>query len=126
LNEFVALRHKCQIRYDELLKDLPITTPYQDLNSFSALHLYPIKIQTDKVKNTRKEIFETLRNNDIGVNVHYIPVHTQPYYENMGFKKGSYPNAESYYESAISIPIFQGLTIKMQDEVVNVLKKVLS
>ena len=126
LNEFIALRHKCQIRYDELLKDLPITTPYQDLNSFSALHLYPIKIQTDKVKNTRKEIFETLRNNDIGVNVHYIPVHTQPYYENMGFKKGSYPNAESYYESAISIPIFQGLTIKMQDEVVNVLKKVLS
>jgi len=125
LNEFIALRHKCQIRYDELLKDLPITTPYQDLNSFSALHLYPIKIQTDKVKNTRKEIFETLRNNDIGVNVHYIPVHTQPYYENMGFKKGSYPNAESYYESAISIPIFQGLTIKMQDEVVNVLKQVL-
>jgi UDP-4-amino-4,6-dideoxy-N-acetyl-beta-L-altrosamine transaminase len=126
LNEFVAFRHKCQIRYDELLKDLPITTPYQDLNSFSALHLYPIKIQIDKVKNTKKEIFEALRKNDIGVNVHYIPVHTQPYYENMGFKKGDYPNAESYYKSAISIPIFQGLTIEMQDEVVNVLKKVLA
>ena len=126
LDEFVALRHKCQIRYDELLKDLPITTPYQDLNSYSALHLYPIKIQIDKVKSTRKEIFKALRKNDIGVNVHYIPVYTQPYYENMGFQKGDYPSTESYYENAISIPIFQGLTIEMQDEVVNVLKKVLA
>jgi UDP-4-amino-4,6-dideoxy-N-acetyl-beta-L-altrosamine transaminase len=126
LDEFVTLRHKCQKRYDELLKNLPITTPYQDLDSYSALHLYPIKIQTDQVKSTRKEIFEALRRNDIGVNVHYIPIHTQPYYENMGFKKGDYPNAENYYENTISIPIFQRLTIEMQDEVVNVLKKVLT
>jgi dTDP-4-amino-4,6-dideoxygalactose transaminase len=108
------------------LKNLPVIAPYQDLDGYSALHLYPIQIQTDKVKSTRKEIFEALRKNDIGVNAHYIPVHTQPYYENMGFKKGDYPNAESYYKSAISIPIFQGLTIEMQDEVVNVLKKVLA
>ena len=125
LDEFVALRHKCQIRYDELLKGLPITLPYQDLNSYSALHLYPIQIKTNKLRSTKKKIFEALRKNNIGVSVHYIPVHTQPYYENMGFKKGEYPNAESYYESTISIPMFQGLTIKMQDEVVNVLKKVL-
>ncbi len=125
LDEFVALRHKCQKRYDKLLKNLPIITPYQDLGGYSALHLYPIQIQTGKVKRTRKEIFETLRKNNIGVNVHYIPVHTQPYYENMGFKKGDYPNAESYYKGAISIPIFQGLTIEMQDKVVNVLKQVL-
>lgn len=125
LDEFVALRHKRQIRYDELLKGLPITLPFQDLNSYSALHLYPIQIKTNKLRSTRKEIFEALRKNNIGVSVHYIPVHTQPYYENMGFKKGDYPNAESYYESTISIPMFQGLTIKMQDEVVNVLKKVL-
>jgi UDP-4-amino-4,6-dideoxy-N-acetyl-beta-L-altrosamine transaminase len=125
LDEFVAMRHQLQKRYDELLEDLPITTPYQDLNSYSALHLYPIQIQTDKVKSTRKEIFEALRASGIGANIHYIPVHTQPYYENMGFKKGDYPNAESYYESVISIPMFQGLTIEMQDEVLNVLKKVL-
>ena len=81
LDEFVALRHERQKRYDELLKKLPIIVPYQDLNSYSALHLYPIQIQTDIVKNTRKEIFEALRKNDIGVNVHYIPVHTQSYYE---------------------------------------------
>jgi len=125
LDEFVALRHKCQVRYDELLIDLSITTPYQDLNSYSALHLYPIKIQIDKVKSTRKEIFEALWKNDIGVNVHYIPVHTQPYYENMGFKKGDFPNAESYYESAISIPLFHVMTFEQQDQVVAALEKVL-
>ena len=125
LDEFVTLRHKHQKRYDELLKNLPVIAPYQDLDSYSALHLYPIKIQIDKLKSTRKEIFKALRKNDIGVNVHYIPVHTQPYYENMGFRKGDFPNAENYYESTISIPIFQGLTIKMQDEVLNALKKVL-
>ena len=125
LDEFVALRHKCQIRYDELLIDLSITTPYQDLNSYSALHLYPIRIQIDKVKSTRKEIFEALRKNDIGVNVHYIPVHTQPYYENMGFRKGDYPNAENYYESAISIPLFHVMTFEQQDQVIAALEKVL-
>jgi len=125
LDEFVTKRHKLQERYDLLLEDLPITKPYQDKDSYSALHLYPIKIQTGKVKSTRKEIFAALRKNNIGVNVHYIPIHTQPYYENMGFRKGDYPNAEHYYESIISIPIFQGLTIEMQDEVVNILKKVI-
>jgi UDP-4-amino-4,6-dideoxy-N-acetyl-beta-L-altrosamine transaminase len=125
LDEFVAARHQHSKRYDELLKELPVIVPHQDLDGYSALHLYPIQIQVDKLNSTRKEIFNALRENNIGVNVHYIPVHTQPYYENMGFKKGDYPNVESYYESAISIPIFQGLTIEMQDEVVNVLKEVL-
>ena len=125
LDEFVALRHEHQKRYDELLKKLPIIVPYQDLNSYSALHLYPIQIQTDIVKNTRKEIFEALRKNDIGVNVHYIPVHTQPYYENIGFKKGDFPNAESYYESAISIPLFHAMTFEQLDQVIVALEKVL-
>jgi len=125
LDKFVSMRHQCQIRYDELLKGLPVVVPYQSLDSYSALHLYPIQIKLDKIKRTHHEVFQALRENDIGVNVHYIPVHTQPYYEDMRFKKGDYPNAESYYESAISIPMFQGLTIEMQDEVINVLKKVL-
>ena len=125
IDEFVTLRHKRQKRYDELLKNLPVITPYQDMDSYSALHLYPIQIQTDKVKNTRKEIFQELRKNDIGVNVHYIPVHTQPYYENMGFKKGDFPNAERYYKSAISIPLFHAMTFDQQDQVVTALEKVL-
>jgi len=125
LDEFVTLRHKHQKRYDELLKNLPVVVPYQDMGNYSALHLYPIQIQTDIVKNTRKEIFEALRKNDIGVNVHYIPIHTQPYYENMGFRKGDYPNAENYYESAISIPLFHTMTLDQQDQVVVALKKIL-
>ncbi len=125
LDEFVTLRHKRQKRYDELLKNLPVVTPYKDMDSYSALHLYPIQIQTDKVKNTRKEIFEALRKNNIGVNVHYIPVHTQPYYENIGFKKGDFPNAESYYKSAISIPLFHAMTFEQQDQVIMALEKVL-
>jgi UDP-4-amino-4,6-dideoxy-N-acetyl-beta-L-altrosamine transaminase len=125
LDEFITLRHKRQKRYDEFLKNLPVITPYQDLDSYSALHLYPIQIQTDKVKNTRKEIFEALRKNNIGVNVHYIPVHTQPYYENIGFKKGDFRNAESYYESAISIPLFHAMTFEQQDQVIVALEKVL-
>ena len=125
LDEFVTLRHKHQKRYNELLKNLPVITPYQDMDSYSALHLYPIQIQTDKVKSTRKEIFKALRKNDIGVNVHYIPVHTQPYYENKGFKKGDFPNAESYYESAISIPLFHAMTFEQQDQVIVALEKVL-
>ena len=108
-----------------ILKNLDIIRPYQDINSYSALHLYPIQIKADKVKNTRKEIFEALRKNDVGVNVHYIPVHTHPYYEEMGFKKGDFLNAESFYENVISIPMFQGLTIEMQDKVVEILKKFL-
>jgi len=125
IDEFVTLRHKRQKRYDELLKNLPVITPYQDMDSYSALHLHPIQIQTDKVKSTRKEIFKALRKNDIGVNVHYIPVHTQPYYENIGFKKGDFPNAESYYESAISIPLFHAMTFEQQDQVIVALEKVL-
>jgi UDP-4-amino-4,6-dideoxy-N-acetyl-beta-L-altrosamine transaminase len=125
LDEFVDMRHEYQKRYDELLRRLPIVTPYQDLDSYSALHLYPIQIQRNKVKNTRKEIFEALRAAGVGVNVHYIPVHTQPYYKNIGFGEGDYPNAERYYENAISIPIFHTMTKGQQDEVCDLLKKVL-
>ena len=124
LDEFIVKRHKLQERYDLLLEDLPIIKPYQDKDSYSALHLYPIKIQANKVKNTKKEIFEALRKNGISVSVHYIPVHTQPYYENIGFKKGCYPNAEAYYDSAISIPLFSQMSVIQQDMVVKNLKKI--
>ena len=126
LDEFVAMRHIRQKRYNELLKDFPVIVPYQSSHSYSALHLYPIQIDTNKVKKTRAEIFKELRDNGIGVNIHYIPIHLQPYFEKIGFAKGSFPNAENYYESALSIPMFQGLTIEMQDEVVSVLKKILT
>ena len=125
LDEFVALRHQHQVRYDELLKGLPIVVPYQSLDSYSALHLYPIQLELENISKSHTQVFDELRQKDLGVNLHYIPVHIQPYYEKMGFSLGDFPEAEKYYGRAISIPIFQGLTIEMQDGVVNALKKVL-
>lgn len=125
LDDFVATRHQLQQRYDELLKDLPVITPYQPPKAYSALHLYPIQIELDKVSKTHKQIFEELRQNDIGVNVHYIPVHIQPYYQSMGFKQGDFPGAEYYYCRAISLPMYCQLTHQQQDKVVGILEKTL-
>ena len=125
LDEFIFKRHALQKRYDLLLSDLPIITPYQDKDSYSALHLYPIQIDLNKVSKDREQIFNELRENGVGVNVHYIPIHTQPYYLQFGFKKGDFPNAESYYSVAISIPLFYAMTVKQQDDVIDALKRVL-
>jgi len=124
LNEFVDRRHKLRERYDLLLDSLPMIKPYQDEDCYSALHLYPIQIDASKTTKKRKEIFNKLRENGIGVNVHYIPVHTQPYYQQLGFKSGDFPNAESYYSNTISLPIFYSMTNKQQDEVVLMLKEI--
>ena len=125
LDEFVAKRHIIQERYDSILSDLPIIKPYQDKDSYSALHLYPIQIDLNKVSKNRKQIFNMLREHGVGVNVHYIPIHTQPYYQQFGFQEGDFPNSESYYNRAISIPLFHTITVEQQDKVANVLQKVL-
>ena len=120
LDTFIARRHQLAKRYDELLKDLPIILPTRHPENGSALHLYPIQIKADSGK-TRKQVFDHLRANDIGVNVHYIPVHTQPYYQAMGFATGDFPNSEAYYQAAISLPLYYDLTEAEQDTVVAVL-----
>lgn len=120
LDTFVARRHQLAKRYDELLKDLPIILPTRHPENGSALHLYPIQVKADSGK-TRKQVFDHLRANDIGVNVHYIPVHTQPYYQAMGFATGDFPNSEAYYQAAISLPLYYDLTEAEQDTVVAVL-----
>lgn len=125
LDGFVATRHQLQQRYDKLLQSLPIVTPHQFTDSYSALHLYPIQLQLEKIRKTHAEVFNELRENGIGVNLHYIPVHTHPYYQNIGFKQGDFPNAEAYYQRAISIPLYSGLSFDMQGQVVEVLKKVI-
>lgn len=125
LDEFITNRHTLQERYDQLLSNLPIVKPYQNQDSFSALHLYPIQVDLNVVDKSRQQVFDELRKNGIGVNVHYIPLHTQPYYQNMGFIKGDFPNSENYYENAISLPIFQRMTFEQQNEVVKVLKDIL-
>lgn len=125
LNEFVTARHQLAIRYNELLKDLPIVLPHQLENTYSGLHLYVIRLKLDRVTATHEEVFNELRNQGIGVNIHYIPVHTQPYYRNMGFQIGDFPNAEKYYSEAISIPMYHAMTLEEQNEVVKALEKAL-
>jgi UDP-4-amino-4,6-dideoxy-N-acetyl-beta-L-altrosamine transaminase len=126
LDAFVARRHKLAQRYDQLLASLPVTTPWQHPDSYSGLHLYVVRLQLDKITKTHRQVFELLREQGIGVNLHYIPVHTQPYYQRMGFKVGDYPQAERYYAEAISLPMFQTLTDGQQDQVVEVLRGVLA
>lgn len=126
LDEFVAIRHVLQERYHELLKELPVIVPHQFKDSYSGLHLYPIQLKLEQTSKTHAEVFSELRENGLGVNLHYIPVHSQPYYEQMGFKRGDFPNAEHYYSRAISIPLYHGLSFEEQEQVVVILKKVLS
>lgn len=122
LDAFVARRHELASRYDELLADMPVTTPWQHPDSYSGLHLYVIRLQLDNIRKTHRQVFESLRGQGIGVNLHYIPVHTQPYYESMGFAAKDFPEAMAYYGEAISLPMFQGLTDEQQDEVVRALE----
>ncbi|MBB1472239.1 UDP-4-amino-4,6-dideoxy-N-acetyl-beta-L-altrosamine transaminase [Luteimonas sp. MC1782] len=122
LDQYVASRHELASRYDKLLADLPVTRPWQHPDSYSGLHLYVICLQLDQIDKTHRQVFESLRERGIGVNLHYIPVHTQPYYQQMGFKAGDFPEAERYYAEAISLPMFQTLSDAQQDEVVAALR----
>lgn len=123
LDTFVAKRHELAARYNELLKDLPITLPWQHEDSYSGLHLYVIRLQLDNIDKTHLEVFQGMRDAGILVNLHYIPVHTQPYYQALGFKQGDFPQAEQYYKEAISLPMFPTMTEAQQNEVVAVLKE---
>ncbi len=126
LDSYVASRHTLARRYDTLLADLPITLPWQHPDSYSGLHLYVVRLKLDQITKTRREVFEALREQGIGVNLHYIPLHTQPHYQRMGFKPADFPEAQSYYAQAISLPMYQTLTEEQQDQVVAVLKSVLT
>ncbi len=107
------------------MSDLPITLPKQIKDSYSAYHLYVIKLKLANIKLSHKQVFDALRHKKIGVNLHYIPIHTQPYYQELGFKQGQFPQAEKYYEQAISIPLFHQMTNVQQDTVVQALKDIL-
>ena len=125
LDAYVARRHELAKRYDQMLRDLPVTTPWQHPDSYSGLHLYVIRLQLNKIGKTHRQVFEELRQKGLGVNLHYIPVHTQPHYQQMGFRTGDLPQSESYYSQAISLPMFQTLTLNQQDDVINALRKVI-
>jgi UDP-4-amino-4,6-dideoxy-N-acetyl-beta-L-altrosamine transaminase len=125
LDEYVERRHAIACRYDELLAGLPVITPYQSVDAWSALHLYPVRLDSRRTGKDRRAVFEGMRAADIGVNVHYIPVHLQPHYRRMGFAVGDFPQAEAYYAEAISLPMYPTYTEDQQRYVVDVLSGLL-
>jgi len=125
LNEYVSRRHSLAEAYQAKLSALPVTTPWQHSDGYSGLHLYVVRLQLEKIKRSRREVFDMLRENEIGVNTHYIPVHTQPYYQKLGFKPGDFPESERYYAEAISLPMYSGLTDGQQDAVILAMEKAL-
>ncbi|WP_126444190.1 UDP-4-amino-4,6-dideoxy-N-acetyl-beta-L-altrosamine transaminase [Sulfuricystis multivorans] len=118
LDEFVARRRALARRYDEHLAGLPLALLRQHPDCASAWHLYVVRLQLDQIGKSHREVFAALRDRGIGVNLHYIPVHTQPYYRRLGFKSGDFPQAERYYAEAISLPLYAGLSEDEQDEVI--------
>ena len=126
LQEFISARHRVADRYEGLLKGLPVHTPWVSPDCFSSYHLYVINVEGHDVVQTRLATFQKLRAAGVAVNIHYIPVYRQPIYKKMGFQDGYCPNAEAYYASAISLPIFPGLTIEDQDFVAQSLRTALA
>lgn len=126
LEDFVSRRRFLASRYNQLLQDFPLVLPWQHPDTESSWHLYVIRLRLGEVAKTHGQVFEELRRAGIGVNLHYIPVHTQPYYQGLGFKWGDFPEAEQYYQEAISLPLYYDLTEENQEQVGSVLRKILS
>jgi UDP-4-amino-4,6-dideoxy-N-acetyl-beta-L-altrosamine transaminase len=122
LDEFVTKRHAIAKRYDQQLSDLPVVTPWQHPDGFSSYHLYVIRLKLDAINKTHRQVYEALRAAGILVNLHYIPVYRQPYYERMGFKVGYCVEAEQYYYEVISIPMYPGLSEVEQEFVIESLR----
>jgi UDP-4-amino-4,6-dideoxy-N-acetyl-beta-L-altrosamine transaminase len=126
LDEFIVRRRALVKRYDQQLAHLPVILPAQHPDTNSAWHLYVIQVDAARCSKSRREVFDYLRAKQIGVQVHYIPVHTQPYYQALGFKAGDYPQAETYYAQAISLPLYADLTEVQQDRVIQTLAEALA
>lgn len=121
LDEFVETRHEIVKQYDALFQDYPVTTPWQHPDCHSAFHLYVIRPRFGEMKTNHRELFDKMRTRGIGVNLHYIPIYRQPYYSKEGYKTENFPNAESYYREAISLPIYPGLEPVTIKEIVTTL-----
>ena len=125
LDEFVERRKFLANRYNELLQDLPLILPWQHPDTDSSWHLYVIRLKLDKINKSHRQVFEELRQAGIGVNLHYIPVHIQPYYKQLGFKEGYFINSESYYQEVFSIHLYYGLEEENQNRVLDSLRECL-
>jgi UDP-4-amino-4,6-dideoxy-N-acetyl-beta-L-altrosamine transaminase len=123
LDEYVKRRHDIAVTYYDRLSQLPIQLPWQSPRSFSAYHLYVIRVDSNRAKISRTELFARLRESGVGVNLHYIPVPRHPFYAQLGFRSSDFPAAESYYEEAISLPMFPMLSDEQIDTVVNLIQE---
>jgi len=123
LSEFVAKRHTIARRYDELLASMPIVTPWQHPDNYSSYHLYVIRLKLGKISKTHRQVYEAMHAAGVLVNLHYIPVYRQPYFEQMGFRSGYCQQAEHFYADALSLPMYPGLTESQQDQVVAALQE---
>ena len=126
LDEFVNKRRRIAKRYDEALAGFPLHTPWQHPDSYSSYHLYPIRLKLGEIEKTQRQVYDALHAAGILVNLHYIPVYRQPYYETMGFEAGYCQNAEQYHKEAISIPMYPAMSATQQDTVIQVLSKILA
>ncbi|MGE7959947.1 UDP-4-amino-4,6-dideoxy-N-acetyl-beta-L-altrosamine transaminase [Pseudomonas sp. NPDC089530] len=122
LDVFLARRRQLAARYDRLLADLPLTLPQAQERAQSAWHLYVVRLQSERIRRSHHEVFEALRDAGVGVNLHYIPVHLQPYYRDLGFAAGDFPEAERYYAEAITLPLYPALDDEQQEYVVEQLR----
>jgi UDP-4-amino-4,6-dideoxy-N-acetyl-beta-L-altrosamine transaminase len=126
VDDYVSRRHRIAERYDNALRSLPLQTPWQHPDGYSSYHLYPVRIRQSRCGKTQRQVYDDLTRAGIAVNLHYIPVYRQPYYEDMGFRVGYCPEAEQYHKEMISIPMFAALTAEQQDYVIQMLTEVLS
>jgi UDP-4-amino-4,6-dideoxy-N-acetyl-beta-L-altrosamine transaminase len=125
LKAFIARRRQLAHQYNTLLADLSLTLPWQHPETQSSWHLYVVRLDIENIKRTHKQVFSLLRENGVGVNLHYIPVHIQPYYQSLGFSWGDFPAAEKYYREALTLPIHYRLTDIEQYDIVVHLKEIL-
>ena len=126
LPEFLQRRRYLAKRYDELLADLPLTLPYQMEGTNSSWHLYVACFREDASLTKKERLFQEMKKHGITLNMHYIPVHLQPYYQNIGFVHGDFPVSEAYYEKAFTLPLYYGLSDEEQVTVVEALRDSLS
>lgn len=125
LDAFLARRRALAARYQRLLAQLPVSVQVPQADAESAWHLFVVRLQGDRIQRSHREVFDGMRAAGVGVNLHYIPIHLQPYYRDLGFKPGDFPQAEAYYAEALSLPMYPDLTDAQQDFVIDTLRELL-
>ncbi|WP_371925201.1 UDP-4-amino-4,6-dideoxy-N-acetyl-beta-L-altrosamine transaminase [Desulfobulbus alkaliphilus] len=118
LDEFIEKRRQIAARYDTAFADLPVTTPWQHPDTCSSYHLYPIRIRQGDSPKSQRQVYDAFHSAEVNVNLHYIPVYRQPYYEAMGFAAGYCPEAEQYHKETISLPMYPSLSIEQQNSII--------